>query len=334
MKNRGYQEYFKSKYFNREDNYKIILSKIKKNKNVNRMRFLKIAASVIIVILGATGIGIAGNNIYNKYIKKKNEINIEEIYNDNEMMKLQEFMEYDREKNIYYKIVTDEESYKPFKDTIYTLPEIEEINFNENFIIIIPYNQGVSFNKADLTISEITADDNITYINLKQKENPNYGNINMALFAIVNKELLRDQHKLNLEIPYIRIEGTVNIEDLPKDYSMEDALKDGCFVVDNGKVLSDDIYAVDKFIEKAENGIESQIRIYFNRSEPEIYYVEYKNGFFVRNYRHFGREGVHVMVDKYLVKRLDEKTNEYWYGFHNNQRAVELIKQYISQRFS
>lgn len=330
MRNKEYQEYFKNKYFNIDDNYKVILSKIKKEKKINKMRFLKMVASILIVIIGAAGVVLASTTIYNKYIKENREVNIKGTYDPNEMTALERTMELDRENNIYYKVVTDAETYKRYKDVINLLPEIEEINFEENFIIIIPYYRGGSLNRVDWTISEVTADANVTYINLEQKENPNYDENNFALFAIVNKELLRDQYKLNAETPYIRIQGTVNIEDLPKDYSLEDAINDGCFVVDDeGKVLSNDIYEIDKFIENAENGIESQIRIYIYRTEPEIYYMEYNNGFFVRNYRHFGRERIHVMVDKYLVKRVDEKNNEYIYGFHSNQRAVELIKQHI-----
>lgn len=62
------------------------------------------------------------------------------------------------------------------------------------------------------------ADETTTHIIMKQKENPNF----------------------------------IKLSEIPSNYTIEDAIKDGCFVENKNKVVSSNIYTIDEFIKKAE----------------------------------------------------------------------------------
>ena len=287
MKNKeNLQKYFKNNYYNKNNNYKVILSEIIKEENMNKNRFLKMIATTIITLLGTTSLVFASTKIYNEYIKKQDEINSVGLFTVEEGCFSDNFVDSNmtlanNDADTYYKIITNMEDYEKYKLKISELPEMSKEQFENNFLIIIANWGAFTPHLCDLTISEINADETTTYVLMKQKENPNYDNYNKTWCAIVDKKLLRENVEINIEKPIIENKNFISLDSLPKNYSVEDALKDGCFVVQDYKVLSEDKYAIDKLIEKSKSRKDDFIRIY---SKLDDYIVvsdlQLKNGIF------------------------------------------------------
>ena len=120
--------------------------------------------------------------------------------------------------------------------------------FNENFLVVIVCINYLEKEDRNLTIKTVYADETTTHIILKQNENPDFENYNNVWTAVVDKSQLRDNIEIKKETDYIQNSEFVSLSDLPENYSVEDALKDGCFVEDKNKVLSENVNAIDEFI--------------------------------------------------------------------------------------
>ena len=83
MKNREKaKKYLKNKYYNKDENYKAILSEIRKDENMNKNKIFKTIVTTILTLLGATTIAFAGTQVYNNYIKEKNSIQSISIFDN------------------------------------------------------------------------------------------------------------------------------------------------------------------------------------------------------------------------------------------------------------
>ena len=335
MKNKKeLQKYFNKKYYNKDNNYKIIVSKImeEENQNIKINIFLeisRIAAILLISILGTSSLVLASVKIYNEYIKNKGEIQSENLYLTEEGFYSMDFandMIYEETANLYYKIITNIKDYNKYKNIIEELPEMTKDEFNNNFLIIIASGLSRRPHEADLIISEVDADETHTYVTLTQKCNSDYDKDIFTLYAIINREILREKIKLNVEAPEIRSEKYVDIESLPNAYSIEDALKDGCFVIDeNFKILSENKNALDDLIENSKKGVESFMRIYSKeKNRRRIIDLQYKKGIILTKVRNLDNQKIYIYSYKYLTKQLypEGKDNIYIYGFNNVDSAI------------
>lgn len=335
MKN-NVKEYFNNRYYNKENNYITIMSEIKRKENINKNKILKVVATLLISVIGTTGIVLATAQIYNNYIKEKGEIESkglfmvkDDLFDGNwHIDKFTEDMLQSKETGLNYKIINNEEEYNEYKKRVDKLPEISEIDFNSEFLIFMTnFGQANNLHKRDLTISEINADEKTTYVTLVPKENSNYDKISLALYAIVDRTLLRDNVKFEIDTSAFKIENIISIDKLPENYSKEEAIKDGCmviervkegeFLLDEYKVLSENKYALDEVIENAEKDIESYVRIYFDDSqEIHIRDVQYKNGIFIITSGRPGNSNIGTGTYKYIIKEY-WRNNTYCYGLSN-----------------
>ncbi len=86
---------------------------------------------------------------------------------------------------------------------------------------------------------------------MKQKENPNMNDKTNVWYAIVDNSQLKDKVKITIEHKSFNNENFVDILDLPSYYSVESAIKDGCFTLKNNKVVSsnkkqlDELFTID-----------------------------------------------------------------------------------------
>lgn len=349
MKNKeSLQKYFNGKYYNKNKNHKEIMSKIKNQENKSKNYFIKMVATIVITLLGATGLVFASTKIYNEYIKKYNdEIEAKELFYTGEMAEidgenvklysdeiLSNTMIYDENARLYYKIISNKDLYLEYKSKVRGLPEESEVDFNENFFVIIT-NSGseLYLHRRDLKIDTIEADENTMYINLIPKEDANYDKLHTELYAVVDKSLLRENINIRIDTSVFKIEGLKPISSLPKDYSKEDAIEDGCMVIerpsvdDEHKVISQNQNALDELIKKSENGVESYIRVYFNEmQEIRILDIQYKNGIFIIEDGHPGESTV-TKTFKYITKEKF-KDNTYMYQC-NNTKKDPLYSQMI-----
>ena len=272
------------------------LRKILLKKGFDEMN--KISKIFIIIITTTallTGLVYASVTIYNEYIKKQEEIKSRGLFDLGDGITTYETdlmandMTWNEKSRLYHKIINTNEDYEKYKSRISELPNLEDINFDENFIVIIANENIRQMHEKDLTISNITADETTTHIEMKQKENPDYSNDNNIWYAIVDKSLLRENADVSIKNRKIKVEGFDNVDELPKDYSVENAINDGCVVLENNKVKSNNIETLDKFIEKTEKGEQATIRVYSKYTDSNatetIYIkdVEYLNGIYYLN---------------------------------------------------
>ena len=278
------EEYFDNKYFNEEKNFKEIISKIGKEKNTNKNKNLKIVATLLITIIGTMGIVMATTQIYNTYIKKDESIDLRGLFYTGEgefgslySDEITAGLSYNKESNMYYKIIKNEEEYKTIKDKVNELPDSTEIGFDKNFLMLITHGEvSAKFKERDLTVSEITADNTTTKILLKPKENSDFNNIRSSLYVIVDKTLLRENVNIEKDFSCFKIQNdNIPIDKLPKDYNKEDAIKDGCMVIERfedkdilgGRVISENKNAFEDFLKASKEGTESYIRIFLSKTK-------------------------------------------------------------------
>ena len=280
MKNRKeIQKYFQNNYYNKNENYKAILSEIKEDKIMNRNKILKAISTAILTLLGATTIAFASTQIYNNYIKEKNSLHSTAIFDngtgmiDYETDLSQNNMFLNADCLLHHKFITDMGEYNKYKERISKLPDMKEEDFEEKFIVVVANTIRRQPHERDLELYDITADETTTHVILKQKENPDYSQDyskkDNVWFAVVDKSLLRKNEETKIEYKYIENPDFVKLSELPDDYNINDAIKDGCFVQDKEDVLSDNKYAIDEFLEKAKKEGNAFIRLY-RKFEEEV----------------------------------------------------------------
>lgn len=251
----------------------------------------RIFVTILATILGMSGVCFASVKIYNEYIKKQEEIASRGLFDDGsgittyETDLIQNDMIWDDDTGFSYKIISDFEDYKKYKKRIAILPDMTEDDIDNYFLVIITWQYKRMHHLRDLEVYDVTSDETTTYITYKQKENPNYDTENNIMYAVISKEKLRDNIKLQVDYRKISIPGFVDIEKLDSEYSLEDAVNDGCFVLYNNVLKSKNPKVIDDFIEKTENGENATIRVYREenfdiRKGIFICDVEYKDGIY------------------------------------------------------
>ena len=253
-------------------------------------KIVKVGIIIICVSLSLTGITFAGYTIYNKFIKAQNKLETRGLFDDgrgytsydNDLMAND--MIWQDDVRLYYKAITNSTDYEKYKERISSFPEVSEINFEENFIVIVANENYREFDEIDMEISNVYADESTTNIVMKQKENPNMEDTTNVWYAIVDNSQLRNNIKIQIEHKNFNNDDFMKFSEIPIDYSVQDAIKDGCFTLKNNKVVSTNTSAIDEFIKKTENGENSFIRVYNNfddnisitdvNFEAGIYYVD------------------------------------------------------------
>lgn len=325
MKNKEQvQNYFKNKYYNQNENYKAILSEIRGDKIMNKNNILKTISTAILALLGATTIAFASTQIYNNYIKEKNSIHSTKIFDngtgmiDYETDLTQNDMFLNPNCTLHHKIITNMGDYNKYKERISELPEMTESSFNEKFLVIVANILIRQPHERDLELYDITADEETTYIIMKQKDNPDYSQDysqkDNVWYAVVDKTLLRENVETKIEHKYIENPNFVKLSELPDDYTIDDAIKDGCFVENKNKVLSSNIHALDEFIEKSQKNETSFIRIYSKYDDYiRIIDIEYKNGLFTCNGKTSEDKNVKVSSYNYMEKEDKNEESQFLY---------------------
>lgn len=250
-------------------------------------QLLQFIVWMIIAMIGTTGICWATAQIYNEYIKKQDTIQSRGLFDTGDGISnyetdlTQNDMIFDDENGFYYKVICNFESYTRYKERINILPEMTSEDLKSVFILIITWNTKREMHETDLEVIDVESDNETTNIILKQKQNPNYDSEDNIIYAVISKEKLRNYVKIQVEHYKIPAIGYADIDELSSDYSIEEAMKDGCFVISRNEIKSKNPYLIDEFIEKAENGENSFIRIYCEDERATfVYDIEYKDGLF------------------------------------------------------
>ena len=267
----------------------------------NENRFLKAVAMFIITVLTTIGVVYAGIVIYNNFKNKTAYINfnnslISQEWVDENMKNSAE------EQHIYYASIKTYEEYIKYKEKIGNLEEFTEEDFNNNFVVIIC--------GAEINVESLETDNDTLYINFMSSFTKGEQNVHELL---VPNEQYRENIKLVRK--YDKSEFVnIAIEDIPSDYTKEQAIADGFVVTENNKIISNNENDIYDFIEKSKNGENCFIRFVVYNAENnkiEITDLEYKDGKYLYKLRKIYKDrNEELKYSQYEFTTLELKDNE------------------------
>ena len=295
-------------------NYTLEYRCVRKSKNfLNKIVHLIIY--FITVLITGTGIVFATTQIYSQYIKSQNKIESSLLHELGDGVSYIDIdlrvndMLWNDEYDLYYKVIISEENYNIYKSRINMLPDVEDINFDKNFLLIVDVERTMELHRKDLEIYNISSnEDNTLLIVLKQKENPNYEDNSNIYYAIIDKTLLRDKINIEIQYPTISSENFINIEQIPMNYSTENAIKDGCIVIEKNKLLSNNINLLDNFVENPKTN--EFLRIYIKDENEKIIIKDlvYKQNIYYEHIMEVAEINKNIAYNSYReIKKIQNK---------------------------
>ena len=180
----------------------------------------------------------------------------------------------------YYRVIKDYQTYLDTKDNFNNILEVSEKDFENNFmILVIIENMPVN----GLIFDNLSADD--SSLTLNYVVNSSDRDAQTGTSILVSNELYRDTINIEKTVPEMKMTSYTNIRELPKDYSVEDAKKDDCLVIDMKNHANYNLNNLEDFIEKVKNKENAEIRIYNYMDNDQIYIYDItysnENKFFV-----------------------------------------------------
>ena len=180
----------------------------------------------------------------------------------------------------YYRVIKDYQTYLDTKDNFNNILEVSEKDFEDNFmILVITENAPVN----GLIFDNLSADD--SSLTLNYVVNSSDRDAQTGTSILVSNDLYRDTINIEKTVPEMKMTSYTNIRELPKDYSVEDAKKDNCLVIDMKNNANYNLNNLEDFIEKVKNKENAEIRIYNYMDNDQIYIYDItysnENKFFV-----------------------------------------------------
>ena len=174
----------------------------------------------------------------------------------------------------YYRVIKDYQTYLDTKDNFNNILEVSEKDFEDNFmILVIIENAPVN----GLIFDNLSADD--SSLTLNYVVNSSDRDAQTGTSILVSNDLYRDTINIEKTVPEMKMTSYTNIRELPKDYSVEDAKKDNCLVIDMKNHTNYNLNNLEDFIEKVKNKENAEIRIYnyMDNNQIYIYDITYSN---------------------------------------------------------
>lgn len=233
----------------------------KKNyKNTEYLLTIKSFVTFILSIITATGIVYAGITTYN-FIQKSTstDFNKNQGYDYNQNMISNNGM--------YYKKINSYEEYEEAKKIWDNLVDMNQGDFKDYFMVILA---GENYNTTGLYISNLYIENQKLCIELKKKDVWNENDT--VISTKISKELDREQIEIkNLPNEVNTTNKYRDIDDITCDYSIEEAIADNCFVInDKNQVVSNNETRLNEFVENCNNKINDLIRICIYESNRTI----------------------------------------------------------------
>lgn len=180
----------------------------------------------------------------------------------------------------YYRVIKDYQTYLDTKDNFNNILEVSEKDFENNFmILVITENAPVN----GLIFDNLSADD--SSLTLNYVINSSDRDAQTGTSILVSNDLYRDTINIEKTVPEMKMTSYTNIRELQKDYSVEDAKKDNCLVIDMKNHANYNLNNLEDFIEKVKNKENAEIRIYNYMGNDQIYIYDItysnENKFFV-----------------------------------------------------
>lgn len=183
--------------------------------------------------------------------------------------------------NIYYEKILTYDKYVTYKNTYNSLVDMSSSDFDTNFLIVLAVENT---SMKHLIPQTPYKENNTLYIGLfrDNNENINFNAISIIVPANLNSDNLEVYKAIQSDIPY---NNYINIKALPKEYSLEDAKSDLCYIKSSeNTVFNDDVFT--NFLTEVNAHQNSFIRTvrYTNENKAyisDIYYDSNKNKFLV-----------------------------------------------------
>lgn len=244
----------------------------------NRLLYFKELSLCIVTLmcmfLVAGGAYAGVKSVINPKIDNQSQIDLNFFENYKDFI-------YVKNERIYYKKIETYEEYMKYKNNNNNFIDIEPNEFDECFLLCFLGNYsdrvGLYVKNLEVTDTSINVD-----ISRYPEEDTNF------VFIKMKKENNRDTVNVKFiptDIPNLPNYALLN--ELPENYSKEQAIHDNCVVIDNSSTESNFIFGKDmllNFIDKTEKNINDSIRIvdYFYSETPDkldfnIIDIEYKN---------------------------------------------------------
>ena len=237
-------------------------------RNTDFLLRIRTILNFLIAMLATAGVVYAGLVTYKMFIQK----NTTTDFSKNQGYHYSQDMTYSNE--IYYKNILSFDEYKELRKRWSNLVDMTEEDFNSYFVLVIASEM---YDNANLFVTDINADDNTLYVELNRKDL--FNEEDSVISTKVSKELYRENIVIRNNSTKPDIDNFVSIEDLPKVYTKEQAIADGCFVIEDNEIISNNPTAFKEFVERTQNGNASMIRVVvFIENYVRITDVEYKNG--------------------------------------------------------
>lgn len=230
-------------------------------KSTRTLPILKMVAIFVICIISTLGITYAGITIYEYFTQQASKFDYEKnkeynFYSDPNMS---------YENNLYYMKVNDYQTYQSYQEKFQVL-EMKQEDFKDSFMVIIATESTVM---EKLKISSVNADETTLYIELDYyTEEEQYDEENTVISTIISRQMEREKLEVYRKEIIPTSPNYINIKELPKDYTLENAIQDGCFVLKNNEVISENKEQINEFVKNTKEGKEDFIRI-VNLDEKE-----------------------------------------------------------------
>lgn len=290
------------------EKYKTQIYKEVKNKLV-----IKSFLSILTIIFSTISVAYAGVTGYTALSQKfdKTDYNIIQDYSQSEDMIYQD--------GLYYQKIMTFKKYEECCKKWENLIQMTEEDFKENFVLVVAIESG--------TIQRVSVDE------IKTEEN--------QMCVMFNRDLARndDENIISIKVPKEKNRENIvfkikydsgtytKLEELPVNYTEEDALMDGCVVIVGQKLVKNSLENWNEFLGQVQNENNSFIRIViFNEAEKSIIRdVEYKDGIYyiATDYSRTEKERIIYKIGYYLnIKDHKDSMLIFVEDKHHNQIPV------------
>ncbi|MCI8548404.1 MAG: hypothetical protein HFJ38_05895 [Bacilli bacterium] len=260
----------------------------------------------IITLIIAALILLAFIYFFSNTNEKLSETNIESELFSYELFECNNILydDVERMNNMYYKKIDTLEQYNLYKAKTDFMPECNT-NFNERFILMIMVENS---SVEHIVPEKIYTENDKLYIGMVKNANinPNYNAFIIEISKNLEKTNIEVYKAINEDIQY---ENYIPIKELPRNYTIEDAKKDACYIIgNNGEIFNKQL--AEQFVDNYSNNKNSFIRVIKCSGEEktiiDVYYSTIENKFLtcVDNSRIFND----FTYNYYMFSNLDKKT--------------------------
>lgn len=276
------------KHSRMKEKYRTQVYKKGRNKLIVKSLF-----SMITIIFSTVGVAYAGVVGYNTLIQRfaKTDYNITQDYSQNDEMIYQD--------GLYYQKIMTFEKYKECSSRWKNLVQMKEEDFVENFVLVIAIESGTM---QGLSVNKINTEENQMCVVLDKDSTRNFDD------DIISVKVNIEQNRENVTFKIGYNSGTyAKLEELPVNYTKEEALIDGCVVLNKNKIIESSLEIWNKFLEQVQSGNNSFVRIVFYNEDVKctIRDIEYKDNTYytATDYSRTGTGGIVYRLGYYLKIR-------------------------------